>query len=374
MINVNRRQLLLGLSAAGAGIALSPVFARPPGKKLKILVLGGTGFIGPHIVRRALARGHDVTLFNRGRSQTDLFPDVKKLVGDRDGGLEALKTGQWDVVLDNSGYLPRIVRDSAMLLKDRVGRYFFTSSIAAYDSNADQYPMGPGSKRHTWTHPDSEDVGKYYGEFKAQCERDVQEIYADRAAVVRPTFIIGPGDSSQRFTWWVDRIYRGGDIVAPGDPDTNFALIDVRDLAAFYIRLIEDGRSGEFNASGPAGRFSTGGMLNGIRAMTSIAVIFHWVDAGFLEEHEVNGRELPMWGYFKNGVTELTVENQSSIDVGLEFRPFSESVADTMAWHRQLPADKQAFTRAGLDPVKEATVLTAWYEYKRQHQHQRANA
>jgi len=363
MINVNRRKLLLGLSAAGVGIALAPGLATAKSnRQLKILVLGGTGFIGPHIVRHAMSRGHEVTLFNRGRSNTDLFPELNKLVGDRDGGLDALKSGQWDVVLDNSGYVPRHVRDSAELLKQRTGRYLFTSSIAAYDMTGARFPLRSGSKLISWSKPDSENVGEYYGEFKAECERIVEEVYAERATVVRPTFIAGPGDHTQRFTWWVDRVHRGGDVLAPGKPDSSFSIIDVRDLARFYIRLLEDDQGGVYNASGPAGRFSFGGMLNGIRAMTDVAVNFHWADIDFLAMQEVNGRELPMWSYFPDGVSELITENQSSIDAGLEFTPFSKTTLDTLAWHRQLPPDKQKFTRAGIDPAKEAKVLDSWYE------------
>lgn len=366
MINIKRRELLVGLGVAGAGLALSPRFSHAKSKKkLKILVLGGTGFIGPHVVRHAISRGHEITLFNRGRSSTGLFPDVEKLVGDRDGGLDALKIGQWDVVLDNSGYVPRHVQDSAELLKDRVGRYLFTSSIAAYDFTSTDYPFAPGSRLETWSNPDSEDVGQHYGEFKAQCERIVEKIYADRATLVRPTYVAGPGDKTQRFTWWVDRIYRGGEVLAPGKPETSFSIIDVRDLAEFYIQLLEDDRPGAFNATGPAGRFSYGAMLNGIRATTSKPVNLTWVDANFLTQHDVNGRELPMWSDFLDGVTELISEHQSSVDAGLKYRPFIETVKDTLAWHRQLPADKQVFTRAGIDPEKEAKVLAAWHEHQR---------
>jgi len=366
LIDIKRRELLLSLAVAGAGLAFAPGTSKAQGKKhLKILVLGGTGFIGPHIVRAALARGHEVSLFNRGRSNTDLFPGLKKLAGDRDGGLDVLKSDEWDVAVDNSGYVPRLVRDSAEVLKDRVGRYLFTSSTSAYDETTGLYPLAPGSKTITWSNPGSEDVGKYYGEFKAQCERIVEGIYAERATLVRPTYIVGPGDRSQRFTWWVERVSNGGDVLAPGDPDTSFDLIDVRDLADFYIRLLEDDRSGTFNASGPAGRLSFGGMLHGIRALTAKPVNFHWVDAAFLKEQGVDGHDMPMWPDFFDGITELMSENQSSIDVGLAFRPLSKTASDTLDWYRKLPADKQIFTRAGIDPDKEARVLAAWHKHQR---------
>lgn len=363
MIDVKRRELLLGLFAAGAGfLALPGLAGTQIRKSMKILVLGGTGFIGPHIVRHAMERGHEVTLFNRGRSNTGLFPGLKKLTGDRDGDLDSLKKGEWDLVLDNTGFVPRHVRDSAELLKDRVGRYLFTSTGSVYDTTTGLYPWAPDSKVIPWSDPDSEDVGQHYGEFKAQCERIVKDVYVDRATVVRPTYIAGPGDSTQRFTWWVDRVFRGGNVLAPGDPDTTFDIIDVRDLAAFFICLAEDDRPGVFNASGPAGRFSFGGLLNGIRAATNQKVNFHWADAGFLTEQGVGWNEMPMWTPSLDGVKVLMTENQSSIDAGLTFRPFVETVTDTLAWHRQLPQDKQAFARAGIDPAKEASVIEAWQE------------
>ena len=149
--------------------------------------------------------------------------------------------------------------------------------------------------------------------------------------------------------------------MAPGNPTTNFALIDVRDLVEFYIRLAEDDRGGVFNASGPAGSMSFGGLLNGIRASTDKAVNLHWVDAEFLRQHGVERHELPMWGFVKDGEAGLMVENQSSIDAGLGFRTLHTTTQDTLAWHRQLPADEQTFSRAGIAPAKEAQVLAAWF-------------
>jgi 2'-hydroxyisoflavone reductase len=365
MIRINRRKLLMSLGLAGISTMMSPRYSNAQGTKpLKILILGGTGFIGPHIVREALERGHEVTLFNRGRSNTHLFPEVKRLVGDRDGGLSALETGEWDVALDNSGYVPRQVEDSAKLLKNRVGTYLFTSSISAYDLSDPEFPLTKNSKLNPWTNPDSEDVGKYYGEFKAQCERLVQATFGDRALIVRPTYIVGPGDKSERFTWWVDRVHRGGEVLAPGNPDTTFEIIDVRDLAGFYIRLLENAQTGTFNATGPAGRFSYGGMLKGIRATTSDAVNFTWVDSGFLTEQQVDWKEMPMFNSEEDGFIGIFSEQQSSIDAGLSYRPFTETVKDTLAWHRQLPPDKQVFTRAGIDPEKEASVLAAWHKHQ----------
>ena len=365
MENISRRNLLLGLGFATAGAVITSrrtLAQNPP--PLKILILGGTGFIGPHIVRRAIARGHEVTLFNRGRSNTHLFPEVEKRIGDRDGDLESLKTGRWDAVLDNSGYVPRHVRDSAELLKERTDRYLFTSSISAYDFTVRSFPLTVESKLNEPPETDSEDVGRYYGEFKAACEQHVAEIYGERATLLRPTYIVGPGDRSQRFTWWVDRIHRGGDVLAPGNPDTNASLIDVRDLADFYIKLLEDRRAGVFNVSGPAKIMSFGDMLEGIQTSPDRALKLQWVSAEFLDQQGVSESEMPMWNAFLDGMTELMVENQSTIDAGLRFRPLAETAADTLAWHRLLPPGKQVFDRAGIDPKKEATVLAAWKQHQ----------
>lgn len=357
-MKLGRRNLLSGaikvstMSLLAGGVS---ALAKPPSKK--ILVLGGTGFIGPHFVEAALARGHQVTLFNRGRTNADMFPDAKKLVGDRDGGLDSLKTGNWDVVLDNSGYVPRHVKDSANLLKDRVGRYIFTSSVAAYDVRPDRLPMGASSPLKSLPEPGSEDAGKYYGELKAVAEGFVNDIYQDRATIVRPTYVAGPGDGTQRFTWWVDRIHRGGDILAPGASSASYSLIDVRDLAEFYLTLIENDTKGTFNAAGPAGTFDWGGLLHGIRATTASEVRFHWADSRFLLSQKVNGREMPMWVPGSEAISKLLWEHQSSVAAGLKYRPLAQTALDTLSWYQSLDSSDRKFTRAGISAEKEKSVL-----------------
>ncbi len=356
-MKLDRRDLLKGAVTLGAATLMSGAVAKT--KAMKILVLGGTGFIGPHFVESALARGHQITLFNRGRTNKEMFPAATKLVGDRDGGLDALKKGEWDVVLDNSGYVPRHVKDSASLLKGRVGRYLFTSSVAAYDVVPDRLPMGATSTLKVLAEPGSENVGKYYGDLKAVAEGYVTDIYGDAATIVRPTYVAGPGDGTQRFTWWVDRIHRGGDILAPGAPLASYSLIDVRDLAEFYLTLIENNTAGTFNAAGPAGTFNWGGLLNGIRATTSTEVRFHWADSKFLLSQNVNGRELPMWNPGSEAINSLLWEYETSVAAGLRFRSLATTAMDTRAWHRTLTTKQQLFTRAGIDSKKEAQVLAA---------------
>ena len=291
---IDRREFLINSGLLGLAASAGPVLAKSS-KSLKILVLGGTGFIGPPMVRHAMERGHKITLFNRGKTNRDMFPGAQLLVGDRDGGLQALESGEWDVVIDNSGYVPRHVRDSAQLLKDRVGRYLFISTMSVYDFMAGDFPLGVGSKLQVLSEPGSEDVGKHYGALKVLCEQAVEEAFGQRATIVRPTYVCGPGDRTQRYTWWVDRIHRGGDVLAPGDPLNNIGIVDVGDLARFVVHLLEQGTEGIYNATGPAGVLSFSGMLESIRAITDADVRFHWVDGEFLASR-ISGRELPMWG------------------------------------------------------------------------------
>lgn len=214
-----------GLNLASSSLKVKKKAA----KSLRLLILGGTGFIGPHMVQTALDRGHEVTIFNRGKSNPHLFPDIEKLVGDRDSDLESLKGRDWDAVIDNTGYVPRHVRDSADLLKGHVGRYLFTSTGSVYDLSQDA--IDEDSRLLDIPEPESEEVNKYYGELKVLCEQAVQERYGDAATIVRPHIVAGPGDKSDRFTYWPVRIDQGGEMVCPGDPMNPVQYIDVRDLS-----------------------------------------------------------------------------------------------------------------------------------------------
>ena len=277
---------------------------------LRILILGGTGFIGPHMVRDALARGHAITLFNRGRTNTHLFPEVEKLVGDRDGQLGALEGRTWDVVLDNSGYVPRHVRDSAQLLKDASDHYLFTSTAGVYASwyGADggmksapgepEWPADGTTEDHPTVvlpEPGSEEVGRWYGHLKVLCEDAVREAYGEHCVITRPGLIVGPGDSTDRFTYYPVRIDLGGEVMAFGAPDDPVQYIDARDLAAWSIRLCEDRVSGTYNAVAPLGGLRMAELLYGIRAITATPVRFTWVPGSFLAEQGVPEFSLPPW-------------------------------------------------------------------------------
>ncbi len=358
-----RREFLAATLGAGvltvAGSANSLAQTSDGRGGMSILVLGGTGFIGPHLVRFALERGHTVTLFNRGRTNTHLFPDVEKLVGDRNDNLSALEGRRWDAVIDNSGYTPQQVGMSVKLLKDACDQYLFTSTRSVYTDFTqavmdEDAPVGPKDI------PESEWDG--YGPNKVLAERAVQEGFGARTLITRPPVIVGPGDRSDRFTYWVDRIDDGGDILVQGDPTDPLQFIDVRDLSEFYIHLLEHSITGIYNTEGPGSALNTAGLVHGIKAITSTPSTFHWVDWDFLiGEGEVAQRTLAFWQpprgrYLNYGLT----DNRRAIARGLKFRPLAEIAADTLDWHRKRSAAQQQNLRAGLSRDREAELLRKW--------------
>jgi 2'-hydroxyisoflavone reductase len=340
----------------------------PADKKLDVLILGGTGFIGPHQVRYAQARGHKVTIFNRGRTRPDLFPNVEALRGDRDPevneGLTALEGRKFDVVIDNSGYIPRLARASAELLKDNVSRYLFISTISVYAAN-DTPNADESAAVGTLDDPTVEEVtGVSYGPLKAYCEQAVQEVYGDRATIVRPGLIVGPGDPTDRFTYWPIRVDRGGEILAPGDGTTLTQFIDARDLVAFTIHLLENDTGGVYNATGPESHLSMAEFLYGLRAVTTGNIQFTWASADFLAEQQVAPwGQMPCWipdegEYAGFGSRDIS----AAVAQGMTFRPLAETARDTIHWWKSLPEDRTATMRAGLTPEREAEVLAAWHE------------
>ena len=234
-----------------------------PIKPLKVLILGGTAFLGPEIVEAARAHGHVLTLFNRGKTNPGLFPDIEKLRGDRNGDLKALEGRSWDAVIDTSGYVPRHVRDSARLLSKAVGHYVFISTVSVY---ADFKAEGMDESAPVGTLPDptvEQVTGETYGPLKALCEKAAEEAMPGHVANVRPGLIVGPGDPTDRFSYWPVRVAKGGDVLAPGNPDTAVQFIDVRDLAAWSVKLVEDGHAGVYNAVGPKARLTMQELLHG---------------------------------------------------------------------------------------------------------------
>jgi 2'-hydroxyisoflavone reductase len=359
---VTRRSFLhtsLGaLASAAAPSATSRAAEAKPARK-RILILGGTGFLGPALVDAARAHGHAVTLFNRGKTRPDLFPDVEKLRGDRDGKLDALRGKKWDAALDTSGYVPRIVKLSADLLAPAVGRYLFVSSISVYPDDVkagadESYPV------QELADPKTEEVRKHYGALKAACERAAEAAMPGRVAVVRPGLIVGPGDPTDRFTYWPVRLDRGAEVLAPGDGTDPVQVVDVRDLAAWMIALAEQGAAGTWNATGPAERLTMRELLERSREAIASKASLVWVPASFLAERKVEPwSDLPAWVPAAEGGFGA-LSNARAVAAGLRFRPVADTAKDTLAWWKAQPAERRAKLRAGLSEEKEREVLAAW--------------
>lgn len=379
-MTVTRRDLIKTMGVAGASLALMPARSlgnvRPARETLRILFIGGTGFIGPHMVRRAMARGHTVTLFNRGRTNTHLFPEVEKLVGDRDGGLGVLEGGEWDAVIDTSGYVPRVVRDSAELLQDSVHRYLFVSTGDAY---ADFEKVGLDEdytldELENPTPQDLENPGAHYGPLKVLCERAVMELYPGRNTVLRPGWIIGAGDYNSISSYWPMRVHHGGEVLAPGDPDYPMQIIDPHDLAAFVIKIIEEDINGTFNTVGPGSPMTTAEFLYGIKAVTTSDARFTWVDDDFLVDMEVGSMtDMPIWfpprddyptpAPFEPGAKGFhQMSAERAIAAGLTYRPLAETAKDIIDEYLSRGTDWATEQRRfGLSLEREAEVLAAWH-------------
>ena len=346
----------LGLALGPSGAAAAMAQPGPAAKPLDILVLGGTGFIGPHEIEYALARGHRVTMFNRGSNPGAYGDRVEELIGNRDSrideGLSALAGDRtWDAVIDNSGYVPRHVRDSVELLGDRVGRYLYVSTVAVYDfAAASEFDVdGPLAELED---PAVERVtAETYGPLKAECDRIVQRALGDRATIVRPTYIVGPGDTTDRFTYWVERLHRGGDILAPAMPEAEIQWVDARDLCPWIVRLAESDMPGVFNAAGPAAAVNRRGMLWGIAATTAAPVRLHWPGPALLGELEIVP---PMLGSERGS---FHFVNDGAMAAGLSFRPLAETALATHEWWQGLAAERRAKPRRWIPEAREAEAI-----------------
>lgn len=315
---------------------------------MRLLILGGTRFLGRALVEEARGRGHEVTLFNRAQTNPSLFPDVERLHGDRDGDLSALEGRSWDAAVDTCGYFPRVVRASAELLADAVGHYTFVSTISVYADLS--RPPKESSALATIEDETVEEFGpefEYYGPLKALCEQAVRDVFGERALIVRPGFIVGPHDPTDRFTYWVRRAAEGGRMVAPGPPDRPLQFIDVRDLAAWMVRMIEERRPGTFNAANAGVR---------LREVLGDADVV-WVSDEFLVERGVDESELPLWTADPGFAALHEAEVSAAIAAGLAFRPVEETVLDTLEWDSGLDDRERA---AGLDPERETQLIAAW--------------
>jgi 2'-hydroxyisoflavone reductase len=335
---------------------------RSPAKPMKILILGGTKFLGPELVDAARARGHTLTLFNRGKTNPGLFPDVEKLHGDRDDGtLDALRGRTWDVVVDTSGFVPRKVKATAELLAS-ARQYLFVSSISVYDK-APKSGVDESGKVGALADPNVEKVDEAtYGPLKAACERAAEAAMPGKVTSVRPGLIVGPGDGSDRFTYWPVRLKEGGDVMAPGTPADPVQYIDVRDLAAWMIVAAERGLVGVYNATGPAETQGVGGFLTRINAAAGGHARLEWVDAKFLASQKVEAwSDMPVWvdpASDDAGVSRVSCKK--AIAEGLVFRPLEATAKDTLAWFEALPAERRQKLRAGISRAREAEVLAAF--------------
>ncbi len=326
---------------------------------MDLLIIGGTRFLGRALVDEARAAGHTVTLFNRGRSNPALYPDVAQLHGDRDGGLAALDGRRWDAVIDTCGYVPRVVRAAADYLAAAVDHYTFISTLSVY---AEPLAAGTDEAAPVGTIADEsveEITGETYGPLKALCERAAMAAMDGRALLVRSGLIVGPHDASDRFSYWPARVARGGEVLAPVSPDYGVQFIDVRDLAAWTLRATEARLTGAYNVTGPERPLPIGRLLDAARAITGSDARFTWVSDDFLTAHEIGPYlELPLWVPAEaGGFNSFNIDR--ALAAGLTFRPVAETVADTLAWLATRPTDTT--WRAGLPAEREAHLLDEWH-------------
>jgi 2'-hydroxyisoflavone reductase len=355
---------LAGAGGAPALLARQNAAApRKPGAGKRLLILGGTAFLGPEVVEAAKARGFTITLFNRGKTNPHLFPELEKLQGDRDPrkgeGLKALEGRRWDAVVDTSGQYPRYVDASAGLLASSVRQYVYISSISVYADNS-KPGIDETAPVHRLADPTVETMGanfENYGGLKALCEQAAEKAMPGRTTAIRPGLIVGPGDYSDRFTYWP---------VAPGTPLDPVQVIDVRDLGEWIVRTIEDGTVGVYNATGPRTPLFMREMLEACQAASGAEATLTWVDADFLEKQGVSAwGDMPCWVPPRGesaGFSRVSVAH--AVAKGLDFRPIAVTAKDTLAWWNRQPEERRARLRAGIQPEREAAVLKAWHGAK----------
>jgi nucleoside-diphosphate-sugar epimerase len=319
---------------------------------VKLLLLGGPKFLGRAVIDAALARGHELTQFNRGITGTDLYPEVERIVGDRDGGLDGLRGRPWDAVVDTSGYVPRVVGAGARVLADAVGHYVFVSSIAVYASFAEV--VHEGAQLAELSETGSEDVERDYGALKALCEQAVEAALPGRVMAVRAGLIVGPHDPTGRFTYWPHRIARGGDVLVPGPAWRAVQLVDVRDLASWIVTAAEQNLPGAFNITGPT---TMGAVVDVCKRVTGSTARAVEVDDAFLAAQGVGEWiELPLWVDPHNEGSRrfLEVDVSRAVAAGLVFRPLEDTVVATLDAATVVDG-------VGLTPERERELLDAWW-------------
>jgi len=370
-MTVSRREFIQWSAAATTLAATGLDLSAAPAAKVapkRILILGGTGFLGPATIEVAQARGHKVTMFNRGKTRPDLFPGVEKLHGDRDPkkgeGLKALEGGKWDAVIDNSGYYPRMVGASAALVAPHAKQYLYISSISAYkepnpENGTEDAPLA------TLADPSVEEMGKEYqnyGGLKALCEQAAQKAMPGRATIIRPGYIVGPDDPTGRFTYWPVRFDKGGELAVPGAPSDPVEIIDVRDLAAWLVHLVEQGTTGVFNACGPDKRLAWGSLVADFQKAGNPNAKPIWIPAEFMAKQE--GIEFPIWAPYLGETKGFhTWSNARAVKAGLKFRPALDTVKDTLSWYKtQEKIEKGRNKLAAPTAEQETKLIAAWRE------------
>jgi 2'-hydroxyisoflavone reductase len=361
-MTTRREVLQIGAWAAASSASHAALAAQAMPQTL--LILGGTGFIGPHLTREAQRLGWKVTHFNRGKSAAGEVPGVETLIGDRKGQLDALRGRSWDAVVDDTGYIPKFVKMSAELLAPSVGYCLFISSISVYAGferpNDEHSPTGKLSS------PDIEEVtDTTYGPMKALCEQYAADAFRGRASIVRPGYIVGPRDPTDRFTYWPVRASKGGEMLAPGTPRDPIQIIDVRDLTAWMMKLVAARTPGLFNAVSPPGTLTMGELIDASQRTTpGSGTTVSWVPEGFLaKQWKPEELDLPPWAPMTGETAGASLTSTKPAEQsGLRCRPLPDTVRDTLEWFRSLPAERQAKLRAGLDQQKEAETLRAWHQ------------
>lgn len=375
-----RRDFLKGAGAIAGGVAINSITsnnalhaqhslgilnATPSAAPLTVLILGGTGFIGPHLVRRLVERGHKVTTFTRGRREADLPASVERLTGDRDakdaagavqGNYDSLKGKKWDAVFDDSATNPVWVKQSTALLKDATPLYLHVSSTGVF------YPYRTTEIDETTKVRMSMTEGSadQFGVNKSNCEQIVRDVFPNGNIIIRPTYIVGPGDTSDRFTYWPVRLARGGDVLAPGKNTDPSQFVDVRDLAAFMIKVVEDKKANTYNVAGPRERLTFARFIDEAKKAVGPDAKITWVDDyEFLKAQKLEFA-CP-WGLPEgNELGQMSISNKRAVAAGLTFRPIADTVKDTLAWWNTLPADRKEKNRFVLKPEREAEILAAW--------------
>lgn len=340
---------------------------------MKLLVIGGTRFVGRHFVAAALARGHELTLFNRGKHSSTPLEGVETIHGDRFSDLNKLEGRHWDALIDTCGLLPRAVRSSAEVLRDAIDVYVFISSQSVY-ADVSHPGVDESSPTETLTSEQLEKVnaidpaqasavslGDMYGGLKVLCEQAAEAVMPDRVLVLRPGLIVGPYDYTDRFTYWVARVARGGEVLAPGSPRKHVQFIDARDLAEWTVAMIEQKRTGVYNCNNRPGELTMGRVLEECRAVSGSDASFVWIDEEFLLREQVAAwSELPLWlpeaepslrGF-------MFINCDKAIAAGLTFRTLTDTVADTLSWHKTTSTNEEL--KAGLDAEKEQRLLRQW--------------